>query len=199
MGFFRNPFRREGDDDALPQPVERPRRPALAGPEPNATSPPAAAAHPAPSEPASPSPNPSVIGPSAQVQGLWRGKGTLRVEGVFRGAIVLDGTLVIARGGQVHAEEPLRARRIVVEGVLRGDLLAETLEIRRTGRVWGDVIVQAFITHEGAFLRGQVRMEDRVDLGFEEPESAAASDEADETPTEDETPEAGTQASGANR
>ncbi len=164
MGFFRNPFRREDEEDqALPPPVERPRTPAST-PEP--TRPAAAATEP------EATPRISVIGPRAHVQGRWREEGTLRVEGVFRGALAVDGTVVIARGGQVHAEEPLRARRVIVEGVLRGDVLAETLEIRKTGRVWGDVIVQAFITHEGAFLRGQVRMDERVDLGFATPDAA---------------------------
>ncbi|NPA06014.1 MAG: polymer-forming cytoskeletal protein [Chloroflexi bacterium] len=169
MGFFRNPFRREDEvNDALPPPVERPRVPApTSEPARPTTTPPASAAAVAEAEA---QPQVSVIGPKAHVQGRWREEGTLRVEGVFRGMLVVDGTVVIARGGQIHAEAPLRARRVIVEGVLRGDVLAETLEIRKTGRVWGDVVVQAFITHEGAFLRGQVRMEERVDLGFATPE-----------------------------
>jgi cytoskeletal protein CcmA (bactofilin family) len=38
------------------------------------------------------------------------------------------------------------------------------LEIRGSGRVWGDVITTAFVTEEGAFLRGQIRMEEAVEL-----------------------------------
>jgi len=30
--------------------------------------------------------------------------------------------------------------------------------------VWGDVVTTAFVTEEGAFLRGQIRMEETVDL-----------------------------------
>jgi cytoskeletal protein CcmA (bactofilin family) len=43
------------------------------------------------------------------------------------------------------------------------------LEIRSTGRVWGNVITAAFSTEEGAFLRGQVTMEEKVEIGGEDP------------------------------
>jgi cytoskeletal protein CcmA (bactofilin family) len=51
---------------------------------------------------------------------------------------------------------------------VKGNITAEKLEIRSTGRVWGDVVISAFASEEGAFLRGQVRMEDRVDLHLDE-------------------------------
>ncbi|PIV26712.1 MAG: hypothetical protein COS37_04990, partial [Anaerolineae bacterium CG03_land_8_20_14_0_80_58_20] len=41
--------------------------------------------------------------------------------------------------------------------------------------VWGDVVTTAFVTEEGAFLRGQIRMEERVELDLEPaPESTPA-------------------------
>jgi cytoskeletal protein CcmA (bactofilin family) len=33
--------------------------------------------------------------------------------------------------------------------------------------VWGDVTVVSFATEEGAFLRGQICMEERVEIEFE--------------------------------
>ena len=33
--------------------------------------------------------------------------------------------------------------------------------------MWGDVITTAFVTEEGAFLRGQIRMEETVELDLE--------------------------------
>jgi cytoskeletal protein CcmA (bactofilin family) len=47
------------------------------------------------------------------------------------------------------------------------------VEIRATGRVWGDIVTTAFATEEGAFLRGQIRMEDAVDLGLDVPADQA--------------------------
>ena len=64
--------------------------------------------------------------------------------------------------------EDLRANTVIVAGSVKGNITAEKLEIRSTGRVWGDVVISAFASEEGAFLRGQVRMEDRVDLHLDE-------------------------------
>ncbi len=55
---------------------------------------------------------------------------------------------------------------MIVAGVVRGDITAEKVEIRKTGRVWGNVVTAAFATEEGSFLRGQIRMEEQVDLGL---------------------------------
>jgi cytoskeletal protein CcmA (bactofilin family) len=76
--------------------------------------------------------------------------------------------------------QTLRANVVIVAGAVRGDILAEKLEIRSTGRVWGNVTAAAFATEEGAFLRGQVRMEEQVDIGV------AAQPESDLTLPEEE-------------
>jgi cytoskeletal protein CcmA (bactofilin family) len=61
--------------------------------------------------------------------------------------------------------ESLRANGVIVAGAVRGNIMAERVEIRSTGRVWGDVVTAAFSTEEGAFLRGQITMEDKIELG----------------------------------
>jgi len=76
--------------------------------------------------------------------------------------------VVIGETGRVTCQH-LRANNVIVAGALRGNVTAEKLEIRSTGRVWGDVVTIAFATEEGAFLRGQVRMEEQVELELEEP------------------------------
>ena len=72
-----------------------------------------------------------------------------------------NGGIVVGETGRVTCMN-MRANTIVVEGTVRGNITAEKLEIRSTGRVWGDVSVISFSTEDGAFLRGQVRMEEKV-------------------------------------
>jgi len=103
----------------------------------------------------------SVIGSGIQVKGKLSGSGGVRIEGAFEGEIALDGLLVVAESGRVTCEE-LRAKTVVVMGVVQGNITAERVEIRRTGRVWGDVLTTSFATEEGAFLRGQIRMEEEL-------------------------------------
>jgi cytoskeletal protein CcmA (bactofilin family) len=107
----------------------------------------------------------------------------VRIEGTFEGEIALRGLLVVGETGRVTCEH-LRAHTVIVAGMVRGDITAEKVEIRRTGRVWGNVVSAAFATEEGAFLRGQITMEDHVDIGLGAEASLEPSPEdmpADET------------------
>ncbi len=110
----------------------------------------------------------SVLGPGINWQGNLRGSGGVRIEGAYEGEIAIRGMVVIGETGRVTCEN-LRANTVIVAGAVHGNITAEKLEIRATGRVWGDVTVTAFATEEGAFLRGQVRMEDKVELELDGP------------------------------
>jgi len=105
----------------------------------------------------------SVLGPSVIWEGKLSGTGGVRIEGTFEGQIGLRGMLVIGESGRVTCEN-IRASTVIVAGAVRGNITTQKLEIRATGRVWGDVVTTSFVTEDGAFLRGQIRMEDHVDL-----------------------------------
>jgi cytoskeletal protein CcmA (bactofilin family) len=107
----------------------------------------------------------SVLGPGINWKGDLRGSGGVRIEGSFEGEISIRGLVVIGETGRVSCEQ-MQANSVIVAGAVKGNITAEKLEIRSTGRVWGDVTTVAFSTEEGAFLRGQVRMEERVELSL---------------------------------
>jgi cytoskeletal protein CcmA (bactofilin family) len=108
----------------------------------------------------------SVLGPGVIWHGSISGSGGVRIEGAFEGQVALRGLLVVGETGRVTCDN-VRANTVIVAGAIRGNITTQKLEIRSSGRVWGDVITTAFVTDEGAFLRGQIRMEESVDLGFE--------------------------------
>lgn len=111
----------------------------------------------------------SVLSAGTVWKGQLSGSGGVRIEGSFEGDILLRGLLVVGESGRVTCQQ-IRANVVIIAGAVRGDITAEKLEIRSTGRVWGNVITAAFATEEGAFLRGQVRMEERVEIEVEQPE-----------------------------
>lgn len=123
----------------------------------------------------------SVLGPGINWQGNLRGAGGVRIEGAFEGEISIRGLVVVGESGRVTCEN-LRANTVIVAGSVRGNITAEKLEIRTTGRVWGDVVTIAFATEEGAFLRGQVRMEEKVELNLEPPASPSTVTDAETPP-----------------
>ena len=108
----------------------------------------------------------SVLGAGVIWQGSITGSGGVRVEGTFEGPIALNGLFVVGETGKVTCEN-IRAASVIVAGAVKGNITAQKVEIRSSGRVWGDIITTAFATEEGAFLRGQIRMEDAVDLGLD--------------------------------
>ncbi len=124
----------------------------------------------------------SVLGAGIIWQGSLTGSGGVRIEGVFEGPIALKGMLVVGETGKVTCEN-VRAVHVIVAGAVKGNITAQKVEIRSTGRIWGDIVTAAFATEEGSFLRGQIRMEDAVDLGLDAmPEAPAEENPTPEPP-----------------
>ncbi len=112
----------------------------------------------------------SVLGTGISWNGSLGGSGGVRIEGAFEGSISLRGLLVIGETGRVSGEH-IHASVVIVAGAVRADITAEKVEIRSTGRVWGDVVTAAFATEEGAFLRGKITMEEKIELDFDQQQS----------------------------
>lgn len=118
----------------------------------------------------------SVLAAGIIWQGNISGSGGVRVEGTFEGQIALKGLLVVGETGKVTCEN-IRASNVIVAGAVKGNITSQKVEIRSSGRVWGDIVTTAFATEEGAFLRGQIRMEDAIDLGLETASPSPAAQE----------------------
>ncbi len=124
----------------------------------------------------------SVLGDGTTWKGRLSGSGGVRIEGAFEGEIALNGMLVVGATGRVTCEH-LQAHTVIVAGAVRGDITAQKVEIRSTGRVWGDVVTVSFSTEEGAFLRGRITMEEELEIELEQAEETPA----EETPPNEET------------
>jgi cytoskeletal protein CcmA (bactofilin family) len=111
----------------------------------------------------------SVIGPGINWKGNLSGAGGLRIEGSFEGNIKLTGPLVVAEGAKVTAET-ICASAVSVAGTVKANIVANKVELLSTGRVYGDLTTSAFASEEGAFLRGQITMQD-APPALEEPSS----------------------------
>jgi cytoskeletal protein CcmA (bactofilin family) len=105
----------------------------------------------------------SVLSDGINWKGNLGGSGGVRIEGTFEGDIAMRGLLVVGETGRVTCQS-LRANTVIIAGAVKGDVTAERLEIRSTGKVWGNVVTVTFSTEEGAFLRGQITMEDKVEI-----------------------------------
>jgi cytoskeletal protein CcmA (bactofilin family) len=126
----------------------------------------------------------TVLGPGINWNGDLRGKGGVRIEGTLEGEIAVRGLVIIGETGRVTCQQ-VKADTVIVAGAVNGQIIALKLEIRATGRVYGDVTTQSFATEEGAFLRGKVTMEDHIDLSDLPVDQEKTTDTINDEPAEE--------------
>ena len=103
----------------------------------------------------------TVIGEGMTLKGDLRGAGPVVVLGRFEGDIVVDGTITVGEGGYVDAN--ISAGTIVIDGVVRGNLSADTnVEIGATGSLTGSVKSAALSTSIGATVKSEIWLERSV-------------------------------------
>jgi cytoskeletal protein CcmA (bactofilin family) len=82
----------------------------------------------------------------------------LQVDGKVNGKLASEsGTLVIGESGHIEAQVDVGI--CVIHGALHGNLIARSkVEIRKSGRVHGDVIAPVLLVEEGAIFNGAIKM-----------------------------------------
>jgi len=103
-----------------------------------------------------------LIGQGIKVSGDISFADQLQVEGKVVGKIAsAGGTLVIGETGELEAQVDVGI--CVIHGSLYGDLIGKTkVEIRKTGKVHGDVITPVLLVEEGAVFNGAIKMSQEV-------------------------------------
>jgi cytoskeletal protein CcmA (bactofilin family) len=97
-----------------------------------------------------------VLGPTADVRGTLHADGDIRIEGTYVGDVKTDNSVVVGQQAKVLAD--VSARDVSVAGAVKGDVVANNVEVDRTGRIWGDLTVHSFTLQDGGFVSGRVKM-----------------------------------------
>jgi cytoskeletal protein CcmA (bactofilin family) len=106
--------------------------------------------------PPAPGSSHTLLGRTVVAQGQLSANEDLLIEGQFQGNITLeDHCLTVGTEGHLKAE--IHARQVVVLGSVTGNVTArEKVEIRRTGRVMGDLVAATVAIEEGAYFKGSI-------------------------------------------
>ena len=84
-------------------------------------------------------------------------QGTVRIDGIFKGEVRSDGTLVIGREAQVEGE--LKVGQLVLSGHLVGEIDAGAkVVLHKTANFQGSLKTPTLVVEEGAYMEGQVVM-----------------------------------------
>ena len=114
-----------------------------------------------PGGPAGPAPSGrrAVVGPASALRGQLSAREDLWIEGQVEGEVQAPAHQVtVSPGGRVRAE--VKARSVVVEGELNGNVVAsETVTVRAGGRMTGDIRAPRVGLEEGCQFQGNVDMD----------------------------------------
>ena len=99
----------------------------------------------------------SVIGKGTVFEGIISTKETLRVDGLVKGTINSEGTLVIGNGGKV--EGTINTVNVLVGGEVEGEIFASNnVEANPTGLIFGSIHTKNLIVDEKAIFQGTCEM-----------------------------------------
>lgn len=97
------------------------------------------------------------LGQGTEFDGKLIIKGSIRIDGVFKGEITGEGTLIVGEGARVEAD--ISVDNLLIFGDVRGNFeIKERVEICSTGKLFGNLKTPAFIVQEGAIFEGDCQM-----------------------------------------
>jgi cytoskeletal protein CcmA (bactofilin family) len=101
----------------------------------------------------------ALLGRGTEFEGKLHFEGRVRIDGLFKGEIGSEDTLVIGEGADVHAEIDV-ATVIVRGGVVHGNIRAKTaIEIHAPGKVVGNLHSPSLFIDRGVEFQGSCRMD----------------------------------------
>lgn len=103
------------------------------------------------------------IGKSVVIKGELTGSEDLYVDGQVEGSISLKtNSLTVGPNGLVKAG--VEAKAVVVQGKLEGNVQAsDRVELRKSAVVTGDISTQRIAIEEGAYLKGKVDIQGKLE------------------------------------
>ena len=101
----------------------------------------------------------AVVGPASALRGQLSAREDVWIEGQLEGEVqALAHQVTVSAGGRVRAE--VKARSVVVEGELFGNVVAsQMVTVRAGGRMQGDIRAPRVALEEGCQFQGDVDMD----------------------------------------
>ena len=99
----------------------------------------------------------SLLSRNIKIEGEIRGEENLHIDGRIKGAVKLNGDILIGNAGIVEAE--IEAENVVIQGQVTGNVTArQQLEIQPSGKLIGDCTARSIDIKEGAVFEGRSNM-----------------------------------------
>lgn len=99
----------------------------------------------------------AILDQGSEFEGKLTFEGTVRIDGVYKGEIVADATLIVGETGKVYAD--VRVRTAVISGEVVGNVEAsEKVELNAPGILRGNIKTPNLVIEEGVVFEGSCNM-----------------------------------------
>ena len=98
----------------------------------------------------------ALVGPGSQFDGKIEVEGAIRIDGEVKGEINSANSVVIGEIAAVEAD--IRAKSVIINGSVVGNVVAQQVVLKPTGRLQGGVETPCLILESGAVFNGSSRM-----------------------------------------
>jgi len=100
----------------------------------------------------------TVIGSGTVIEGTVKVSHDIRVDGVIKGKVVINGDLIVGNTGVIEADIEVKSTKL--GGKIIGNLNAkELIELEENASVMGDIKTKDLIINEGAIFHGNCSMQ----------------------------------------
>ena len=98
----------------------------------------------------------TVLGDGAVFEGNVSCEGSMKIEGTLKGDVKASNTLVVGPNGSLTGN--INAGEVIIFGEVTGKIDARTLEIKTTGKITGEILVETLITEAGGTMKAKCEM-----------------------------------------
>jgi len=96
----------------------------------------------------------SILGENTSLKGIFNINGPLRIDGNFQGQIHSTGKVIIGKAGRAECE--ITAKKVVIGGTVKGDVIAdENVIVLKTGEIIGNIYACSVRMENGVIFNGK--------------------------------------------
>lgn len=100
----------------------------------------------------------TIIGEGFEIKGELSGVKAIRIEGRILGNVQIETAVILGEKGEIEGD--LIAGSAIIFGTVKGSVNATRLEIKKSGRVDGDIETEIIEIELGARYNGKLNMKD---------------------------------------
>ncbi len=98
------------------------------------------------------------LGQNCRLTGVLKVQGMMRIDGFIEGEVFGSDLIQVGKEGTIEAT--VKAKHIVAQGPLRGDIIAqEKVELLAPAKVEGTIDSPVFLLEEGVLVNGTLKMQ----------------------------------------